>query len=295
MPERALACFVYGKELPGDYVVSDVEEEAKGCYLRGGVDVTLDQSTKVPYLFRVGGDDGLLHLCCPMKSPPERPRYFDGPGYVAMRRGRASDKAEEDLQSLPEAERILRYLGELAEIMDSHPSAGPSNGRDAADRVEDINCNTMTSSAVFGQETLEEKEKRLTADQKKTALRVKYGGNVEDAALQLVSAKVGPDTYPEQAQELKRILRRFSWTQKVNQQPQPSASPEPAEVVPAEVQQPGEPTAAESVTMADSPAAAVAGTACSTNPAKIEQATLPVARGSCWQGCFAGLRAQKRP
>jgi len=309
MPDDALACVVYGNELLGKYLLADVEESKAGG-LQGGLDVTLDSSTRVPYLFRIGdGGDGILHLCCPMKSPEDRPRSFDGPGYVAMRPGRAAGgdaTALAELQGMAEGQKILRYLDELAEVMDSRPEPGPSRGGDAAERLEDLGPGSLSSSQVFGQETLEDKAQKLAAEQKMAALRVKFTGEVEDAARQLISGEVEPaSAYPEQAQELERRLRRFG--RRKEQQGGKEAPAAVASVAPVAAASAAPAAEASAAPVAAAPAAAAATPSAAQLPGPGEppaatQGTTATVKGTaelaarrpsadgCCHACFAGLR-----
>jgi len=207
-PAGNLATVVYGQEMEGTYSLKDVE--AVDGVFKGGLDVSLNEQ-KVPYLFKVGDSDDLLHLCCPMKAP-ERPRFLDGPGLVSMRRGRLSADAAAALDSLTEGQKVLRYLEELADITESQTSAsGSTAGADAAcEKIMASTEKTMQADKVVGQQTNEEKEAKMGATQRMTALRLKYSGGIEDVAKQLISGEVKVGTaFPEDAKALERTLRSF--------------------------------------------------------------------------------------
>jgi len=318
MPENVLGCAVYGNELCGTYSVDDVEE-SKGGGLRGGVNVSLD-STRVPYLFCVGDGDGLLHLCCPMRSPEERPRTFDGPGYVAMRPGRLSGKDAAALAGLPEGQRILRYLEELAEIVESRPSPAEGSGAAVAERLEDeAEGSTLTTSRLFGEESLEDRAKKMASEQKMAALRIKYTGEVEEAARALIKGEVDvASAYPEQAKELERVLRRFGGKKKADEKIAGSAkgrkgaadttgdrvvgeADAPAPVV-AAAPAPTAAATAPASTAVPSPAPAAPAAApvsAATAAPALGPAPLPAAaRGppawNCWQACFVGFSRRQR-
>lgn len=211
LADGELRCCVYGQELTGTYDLRDVEV-LLGGELKGGADVRLS-GERVPYLFRQKGDD-ILDLCCPMTSPPERPRTFHGPGHVAMRKGR--HVGDDSLAALPEGRRVLRYLEELTEAVDAQ-MADAGSGNDAvadqtAERLMEAaeDGGTLTSQKIMGPESLEDKAKKMAHDHHVQALRLKYTDAIDDIAQQLLKGDLDAGSaYPEEAKDLERAIRRM--------------------------------------------------------------------------------------
>lgn len=196
-----LKCTVYGNEMPGTYVVKDVVFDGG---FRGGLDVNLN-SQEVPYLFRVRPGCP-LDLCCPM-SRPERPRTFDGPGFVHMLPGRSANEGE--LEGLSEGQRIVRYLTELVDTLESLPTGVSGTSDETCEKLEELGQGTVSSTQVMGQESLDDKEKSLKHEQRMEAIRVKYG-ETEALAQTLIKGEVRAVTaYPTEAKDIDRLLRRF--------------------------------------------------------------------------------------
>lgn len=290
-----MQCVVYGQELEGTYKLAAVEKSQGGGFT-GGLDVSLND-TKVPYLFKVGESDCMLHLCCPMNSPELRPRTFDGPGYLGMSQGRAAggDAAEvSELKELSEGQRILRYLDELTEIMMSNPALqeqDPENRDTRAElelmeRLEDSN-GTLTQQQLCGQESLEDKEKRLQTEQTLSALRLKHTPEIEEAAHKLIKKEVKASSlYPkEEVREMEKRLKRFK--NKEPQEPEVKAEDAPKPVLEASTKE-------ESVKQVVEEPVKLNGRSLDAEPtgsdaAQPKAVSKPPERGSCFQGCFAGL------
>jgi len=296
MPEGELKCSVYGQELPGKYVIRDVEAGSNG-EVKGGVDVSLN-GEKVPYLFRVDGKDGeMLHLCCPMTSPPERPRTFHGPGYVGMRKGR--EASAEPLSSLSEGQRVLRYLGELAEAMEARLPSDTGGDSRAADRLleEAEGGGTVNSQQLMGQESLEDKAKKMAQEHHIQALRVKYSDAVDEIAQRIIKGETKPsEAYPEEAKALEKLLRRLSRCEDKAKEDEeeeepPSKEPEPV----AEPTALPTPSAAQPVALAPPAPQPAAEAPPAPVAEKVEQQPPKVAppkpaEGGFCGGCFAGFR-----
>mmetsp|Transcript_150227 Transcript_150227/g.261019 ORF Transcript_150227/g.261019 Transcript_150227/m.261019 type:complete len:341 (+) Transcript_150227:3-1025(+) len=303
-----MQCVVYGQELDGTYAMVSVEK-SKGGGFTGGLDVNLND-TKVPYLFKVGESDSMLHLCCPMNSPDLRPRTFDGPGYLGMQSGRLSggDAATlSEMKELSESQRIVRYLDELTEIMEANPAMqqnGGGDGAEAAELLEEAGPGTLSASQLGKKETLEDKQKKLQAEQTLSALRLKYTPEIEEQAQKLIKKEVKAASLysPEEVRELEKRLRRF----KPKEEPQSAAAEQPqngntAAQKPAASDKPELPKKM-SLFEAELKGIDVEATPTSTqekmNGSLFEQEAQEEVkpekkapqRSSCWQGCFAGLR-----
>ena len=113
----------------------------------GGLDVNLN-SQEVPYLFRVRPGCP-LDLCCPM-SRPERPRTFDGPGFVHMLPGRSANEGE--LEGLSEGQRIVRYLTELVDTLESLPTGVSGTSDETCEKLEELGqfCSATDSVGFDG-------------------------------------------------------------------------------------------------------------------------------------------------
>lgn len=288
MPQNVLQCVVYGDTLEGTYAVLNVEENAKGG-LRGGLDVTLN-SAKVPFLFRLGDGDGILHLCCPMTQANERPRTFDGLGYVAMSQGRIaseSSAAMAQLRSLSEGKQIISYLDELLKILLSKPESRHAGRTDIVEKLED-SSGVMNSSQLFGPETLEDKSQKLAAQQRLAALKVKYSGDSGDivsAAERLIKGEVDVSSaYPAEASELKSRLRYFQkkGAEDASVAMAPKEKESRIETAPSVVASSATPALEDKP--AEPPAAKQLATAATLLPPTERK---PHPKGGCWQGCFA--------
>lgn len=300
---RTLECSVYDKPLSGQYFAKDIEVLPSGGF-RGGLDVSLDGNS-IPYLFRVNDGDCKLHLCCPMQRP-ERPRTFDGPGYVAMRRGRERD-GKADAPELTEGQRVLLYLAELCEIVESQEQVSSSSTAAAAmaERIEEDKAlgDTIFAGELSGPETIENKEKKMAYTQRLSALELKYSTEVAEAAQRLVQGKEEACvTYPVEARELERQLRPFK--RRVKEAAAEAAEDEgeeaeapaalaieaPAAAVPAAAaQEPSAPAPAATLAATPTPpesAMEASAMPVSTLPAKAVAAT---PAGGCLAGCLVGI------
>merc|ERR1719444_694338 len=147
-----------------------------------------------------------------MKSPPERPRTFHGPGYVGMRKGREAAAAEGPLHGLSEGQRVLRYLGELAEAMEARLPSDSGGNSLAADRLleEAEGGGTVNSQQLMGKESLEDKGKKMAQEHHVQALRVKYSDAIDEVAQRLIKGETkASEAYPEEAKGLEKLLRRL--------------------------------------------------------------------------------------
>jgi len=298
-----LKCSVENSPLPGTYKLSQVESEKDG-HLRGTLSVTVEGNPDAtPYLFRIDAHDkNTLHLCCPMVRTTDAPRTFDGPGYVAMRRG---GRAAGGLASLPEGEQVLQFLTELAAILEEQQAAGGSPGGSAATAerlLEEDPGSTLGANQLVGEETLEDKGRKMAHENRMQAFRLKYAEAISTAAQGLIKGELkAPAAYPDQAEGLARVLRRLKGTGvAVKQEEKRKAPPPQAAATEAK------PSAVEAERC--SSASAGGGTAQATMSETRRQAELaiqvedsqplgqeavPAARaptGSCCGGCFAGLR-----
>jgi len=273
--------------------------------LRGGIDVGLS-SESVPYLFRIQKDN-LLELCCPMTAPPQRPRTFDGPGYVSMCSGRSESGS--GLEGLPEGQRVLRYLEELSKVVEDRIVEDKGSGDRVAEKLLDESCDgePVDSRHLVGAETLEDKAKKMAQETRVQALRVKFTDAVDEIAQRLLKGEIDPQvSYPNESKDLEKLLRRLrreSATNGGNRGEGPADSTTAAQVEAAEIVQVAD---AKEASQADSPpivdppstppttdeplAAATtnATTASTAVPKDVIAADLKVAAG-CWACCFAGL------
>mmetsp|Transcript_15995 Transcript_15995/g.37712 ORF Transcript_15995/g.37712 Transcript_15995/m.37712 type:complete len:440 (+) Transcript_15995:36-1355(+) len=215
-----LVCWVYDQELDGTYAVKDVETEQDGAY-RGGLDVKLGE-TFVPYLFKLaaaGGKD--LHMCCPM-TRAERPRTFDGPGYMCMARigESASSKPTAAAKALSEGEKLIQCLDELAEVVHAQvqvqASASNPAAAEMAEELEELGegKGTLLASQIQGPESLEDKAQRMASSQRLAALEVKYDKGTLDLAQALMDGTQSLDGggsdarfSVDEAAEIRRRLR----------------------------------------------------------------------------------------
>lgn len=295
LPEGELRCCVYGQELPGTYALRDVETSEGGA-LRGGVDVALN-GEKVPYLFRVRQDGGSLDLCCPMTSPPERPRTFDGPGYLGMKQGR--EQSGDELAGMSEGQRVTHYLRELLEALESRVpegGGGAAGDRTADKLLEEVECGgTVNSQQLVGPETLEDKAKKMAHEHHVQALRVKYSDAVDEAAQKLIKGELEAFTaYPEEAQELQKMLRRITRNKPEPEEAQEDDQAAPTSATPPEPA-PEPPLAAEvEATQASGQAPEAARPETIAAPAleKPPPASLEATKsgGGCLSGCFAAFQ-----
>lgn len=282
---------------PAKYALSKLEAQPNGD-LRGTLNVTQEGAPDpTPFLFRIDSSDkNKLHLCCPMVQTLDAPRTFDGPGYVAMRRGSKSGGVGGAISDLSEGEQVLRYLEDLSKALEDQVPETSSGGNQTAERLLEADQGTVRSQDLVGQETLEDKGKRMAHENNMKAISLRYSEDIDKAAKDLISRKVDPaKAYPAQAKELATSLRRFRHEEKGNRPSKAEVAAKHLQVKDTESPDKG---AAAAAAVAALPAAAVATAEVpASEPAPVVSpvkaptkaaATASSSTGCC--GCFAGLK-----
>merc|ERR1712217_529707 len=121
-----------------------------------------------------------------------------------------------ELDGLSEGKRIIKYLDELADVMDAKPmpkdsAADQDRREEAMEQLQEMqNGGITTANKLMGPQSLEDKAEKLAYEQRLSAQRIKYGGETEDAAKKLIEREAkASKAYAEDAEELEKRLRRF--------------------------------------------------------------------------------------
>lgn len=205
-------CTVESTEGPGKWALQKVESTTPGGGVRGSLSVTPEGAPyPTPYLFRIDENNkDVLHLCCPMVYSLEAPRTFDGPGYVAMRRGTRAEHGANPLQALSEGEQVVHYLNAIADALEENIPGNEGAGGKVAEALAEEDPGTVHAHKLMGQESLEDKSRKMAHENKLQALRLKYPSGIADTAEKLIKGELeAEDAYPEQAKELGKLMRRM--------------------------------------------------------------------------------------